>query len=123
MSSRKSYVIFAIILAIFLIGGFILFAVGGIASVRSRSHGFPVLVAVGFAMAAIGIVVFAVGSCIVEARRQSQIQRAVANESMKYSTGSPPCSWRLHIDRSWSGYGRNRRSTVNHCVSISYSNR
>ena len=118
MSSRKSYIILGIILGILLISGFVLFAVGGIVSVESRSRGFPVLVAVGFGTTGVGMVVCVVGCWIVGSRHQAQVRQAVANESMKYSTRSPPCSWRLYIDRSWSEYGRNRESTVIYGVSI-----
>ena len=118
MSLRKSYVTLAIILGIVLITGFVLFAVGGIVSVEGRSRGFPVRVAVGFGTTDVGMVVCAVGCCIVGSPHQAQVRQTVANESMKYSTRSPPCSWRLYIDRSWSGYRRNRGPTVIYRVSI-----
>ena len=120
MSSRKSYVILAMILGIFLISGFVLIVVGRIVSGESGSRGFPVLVAVGIGTEGVGMVVCSVGCCIVISRHLSQIRRAIANESMKYSTRSPPCSWRLHIHRLRSGYGDNQGYTANYCVSICF---
>jgi hypothetical protein len=69
------------------------------------------------------MIVLAIGSSIMQIRRGTQMRRAIANESMKYSTRSPtPCSWRLHATRIRAGgYGR-RRNSVIYRVSNSFCN-
>jgi len=101
-----------------LLGGMGLFIGGGITAVSSRTFGFPVLVGVGFGVFFLGMLVLGFGCCFVQIHRVNKMRKAIAHESMKYSTRSPPCTWRLHSQRVWNGgYGNNRQSTVYYRVS------
>ncbi|CAF3718941.1 unnamed protein product [Rotaria sp. Silwood1] len=107
ISSNKILVTGAIVWALSTISGIILFIIDGITSGDSHDDGFPVLVAVGFALCSIGMIVFALGCFITLSRRGTRMIKAIAEESVKYSSRSPiPCSWRLDISRAGSqGYG------------------
>ena len=110
ISVRKYFLIVAFFTGICIIGGFALFIAGGITAVKSRSFGFPTLVAVGFGVFFLGMIVMMVGCCAIQACFSGRLQKAIATESAKYSTRSPtPCSWRLHSSRYAAGRYNNRR--------------
>lgn len=96
VSSRKPLLIFGAFIGIFLIGGFILFIVGGFTATTSFTSSFPIPVAVGFSSFALGVLGCACGCFIIHVNYSRRMQQAIANESIKYSKRSPtPCSWRL----------------------------
>ncbi|CAF1539294.1 unnamed protein product [Rotaria sordida] len=111
ISSRKSQIIVGLIAILSLSGGMVLFIVGGVTRRKSRSTGFPILVGIGLGIFGFGMLVLTIGFCIVQLRATARLRQAVANESMKYSTRSPPCSWRLHVYRTWGGGYGGRRNT------------
>ncbi|CAF3024528.1 unnamed protein product [Rotaria sp. Silwood2] len=119
ISSNKILVTMAIVFGLSTISGIILFIVGGVKSGESHSHGFPVLVAVGFALGGIGMIVFTCGILITLFRRETRMRAAITEESIKYSSRSPiPCSWRLDTSRAESqGYGyRHNNQLIHHLV-------
>ncbi|CAF3835123.1 unnamed protein product [Rotaria sp. Silwood1] len=85
ISSNKILVTGAIVWALSTISGIILFIIDGITSGDSHDDGFPVLVAVGFALCGIGMIVFALGCFITLSRRGTRMIEAIAEESVKYS--------------------------------------
>ena len=102
----------ALLSALCIIAGFVLFIAGGITAVTSRSFGFPVLVGVGFGVLFLGMIVMMVGCITIQVRFSRRLQQAIAAESAKYSMRSPtPCSWRLNTS-SYSTGGYNNRRTV-----------
>jgi hypothetical protein len=100
-----------------ILGGFILFIVGGITAQSLSTHGFPVLIGVGFGIFFFGMIFQAFGCIILQSRRITRLRQAIANESMKYSMRSPPCSWRLLSSRFITGGYRYRRTNINYRVS------
>ncbi|CAF4319547.1 unnamed protein product [Rotaria sp. Silwood2] len=112
ISSRKPMIIIGLIAILCLVSGMILFIIGGITRVASYSTGFPITVGIGFGLFGFGMLILSIGCCIIQSKMTARMHQAVANESMKYSTRSPPCSWRLHAYSTWNGryghYGRRR---------------
>ena len=118
ISNRKNLLIVGVLSAIFIIAGIALFIAGGITAVTSRSFGFPVLVAVGFGVFFLGMIVTVVGCIIIQVRFSTRLQQAITTESAKYSTRSiRPCSWRLQTSRYSTGGYNNRRTVTTNCVS------
>jgi hypothetical protein len=62
-----------------------------------------------------GSILFSIGCFITQFRRAARIRRAIAEESMRYSSRSPiPCSWRLDTTRHYIGRYGNNGELVNH---------
>ncbi len=118
MSSRKPIVILGIIFIVSMVGGMALCIAGGASVVSSRIYLLYVLIGVGMAVIFLGMMIFMIGCCVIQARVSSRMRQAIADESSKYSTRSPtPCSWRLDSTRIYSGGYGNRRTTVTYRVS------
>ncbi|CAF1240337.1 unnamed protein product [Rotaria sordida] len=111
ISSRKSRIIVGLIAILSLSSGMVLFILGGVTRIESHLAGFPILVGIGLGIFGFGMLVLSIGCCVVQLQTTTRLQQAVANESMKYSTRSPPCSWRLHVYRTRGGGYRRRRNT------------
>ncbi len=120
ITSNKILIILALIFSVSIIGGMILFIVGGVTRTNSRTYGFPALFGVGIVVTTFGSIFFSIGCCIVQFRRATKIRQAIAQESMKYSSRSPiPCSWRLETARNYfGGYGNHHNSQLINCVSV-----
>ncbi len=116
--SNKILIILAIVFTLSMIGGIILFIVGGLTSVNSRTYGFSPLLIVGICVTIFGSMFFSIGCCIVQFRRAARIRQVIAEESMKYSSRSPiPCSWRLDTGNVVGGYGHHN-GQIGYHVSI-----
>jgi hypothetical protein len=63
---------------------------------------------------------FIIGAVVLQFRRISGVRKAIAEESMKYSSRSPiPCSWRLETTRHYvGGYGNQNNGGLAYQVSI-----
>ncbi|CAF1455710.1 unnamed protein product [Rotaria magnacalcarata] len=118
--SPLSTIIYALLLIIGFGGGIVLLIVGVTASVTSSS-GFLALLYVALGLLIFGILVSSFGRCIISALRTARLQQAVANESRKYSTRSPPCSWRLHVYTIGS-YSRYQRPKTSYHLIIELAN-
>jgi hypothetical protein len=94
----------------------LLFIFGGISAANSRIYGFPPLIAAGMGVCFVGTFIFIIVLVFLQVRQAAQLRQAVAEESMKYSGRSTPCSWRLETTRYYAGYGNNRQ--LAHHVSI-----
>jgi hypothetical protein len=111
ISLRKLIIIFGLIILLVLLAAIGLFVAGGIIAVNSRTHDFPVLVAIGLGLFGLGIVLLFIGACYIPLRRATLVRQAIAEESMKYTTRSPiPCGWRLNAFNTWARTSRNRRA-------------
>jgi hypothetical protein len=120
-SKRAPVIICGLIAILCLLGGIALFIAGGLTSVSTRTHGFPILVGVGIGVFFLGMLVLIFGCCFIRMRLATQMRKAIANESMKYSTRSPtPCSWRLHTSTFVTGGYRNRRTVYIYRVSYMF---
>jgi len=98
-------------------GGPALIIIGGGTAANSDTYGFPLLIGVGIGLTTFGSIFFVFAAIIISYRRTTRMRQAIAEESMKYSSRSTPCSWRLETTRFYfGGYGNNTR--VNYHVSI-----
>jgi uncharacterized membrane protein len=118
ISSNKIFLIVGSIFCLSFIVGIILFIVGGVVAAYSSTYKYS-LISFGIALTTIGSIFFSVACCFIQSRRTTKIRRAIAEESMKYSSRSPtPCSWRLDIIRNWAGgYGRHSNTQAAYNVS------
>jgi hypothetical protein len=109
ISSNKSLMVLGAIFLLSIIGGTILFIVGGVTQINSSRYGFPAFYAAGVALTTFGSIFIGIGCCIVQFRRVNRMRQAVVEESRKYSSRSPtPCSWRLDTSTTYTGYYRNQ---------------
>ena len=118
-SSSRIYLL--ILLVVFIsvsVLGFVVTIVGVSVAVESDSVPFPVFLGVGMGLMVVGMLACSIGSCIIQSRVSAHVQKVVTEESAKYSTRIPPCSWRLNPLTFSSGYGRNQRTAVIYRVSI-----
>ncbi len=89
-------------------------------SIRLSSNLFLILLIIGGVLIVFGPVVYVIGTCIIRIRRTTKMRQAIAEESKKYSITSPgACTWRLNINRIWTGYGRYNRIIYVYHVSSS----
>ena len=117
-ASRTPTVICFVIFFLCIIGGIVLFIVGGVTASGTAKYGFPVSVGVGMGVFGFGMHFLIVSLCISAAINSGRLQKAVARESEKYSSRSPtPCSWRVHTTRVMAGTMNNRRTDVQSHVS------
>lgn len=124
VSSRTSLVnALLMLIGLCIVGGFILFVVGGATAVNSGSTGFPPLVGVGFGLVGCGMLVCICGCAILQTDRNRRVQEAIAAESLKYSNRSPtPCSWRLDAKTTtWTDQNNDRRASTSYAVSAFFS--
>lgn len=102
-----------------ILGGIALFIAGGINVVKHGSVGFPPLIGAGIGVFFSGMIVIAVGRCVIQSIFSNRLQQAIATESAKYSSrSSKSCSWQLRASRYRTG-SRNRHVTVFYHVSNS----
>jgi len=106
ISSNRILIILIVVFGLIMIGGIICFIVGGVTASNSIRGEFSPLYGVGIALTALGSIFFVIGCIITQIRRAGQIRQAIAEESIKYSSGSPtPCSQRLATTgRYFGGY-------------------
>lgn len=110
ISSRTLLLVSIIFAIVFLLVGFILFIAGGITSVSARKTGFPILIGVAIAIFLFGMILLPVCLIFSQSKRMSELQKAILEESIKYSSRSvSPCSWRLNTNRFYTGFYNNRR--------------
>jgi hypothetical protein len=99
------------------LGGVAFCIIGPIISINSHTYEFPPLTGVGIGLTTFGSIFFVFAAIYISYRRIARMRQAIAEESMKYSSRSTPCSWRLETTRFYfGGYGNNTR--VNYHVSI-----
>ncbi|CAF1395814.1 unnamed protein product, partial [Rotaria sp. Silwood1] len=97
-SYKYLIIIFLIIYSTIMISGGICFLIN-IILYQSK---YSVLIIIGINLIMLASLFFCIGYYIILSQGTSRIQRAIAEESMKYSSRSPiPCSWRLDIPRSY----------------------
>ncbi|CAF0964499.1 unnamed protein product, partial [Didymodactylos carnosus] len=86
---------------LWMIVGFLLFAITGVRAAVKHESGFPTIVVVGFVMWGTGIVLTGFGCVLIQSQRLQQLRKAVACESAKYSSSEKPCTWRLDTIPGW----------------------
>ena len=121
ISSNKMFLILAIIFGMSMVGGIIWFIAGGVTATNSDRKGFSILFSMGIGVTTVGLILFSIGCCLTQLRRAASVRRAIADESMKYSSRSPiPCSWRLEMTRYFfGGYGNHyNNQAVNHVSNV-----
>jgi uncharacterized membrane protein len=107
-----------LIVALCILAGMGLCIAGGITAALSGKFQFPVMLGVGIGLFAFGMIFCIVSLCIISAVNSGKLQKAVAQESEKYSSRSPtPCSWRIHTTRTVVGTTNNQRTHVDNQVS------
>jgi hypothetical protein len=118
MPSNKGFTILAIMYIASLIIGMILIIVAGITVANSNRSVFGVLLSLGFGVEFFGSIIFIIGCLIIQSRYVKRIRKAIAEESMKYSSKSPiPCSWRWELTGNHFGGFRNQQSKqLGNCV-------
>jgi hypothetical protein len=112
-------IITGVITALCGFGGMVLLVVGSTTAVKFRKSGFPVLVGVAIGVFLFDMVFFIVAFFKIHSKRSVQLQRAIAQESTKYSNRAPiPCSWRSNVTRIFNGgFHQNRHTRLIHHVS------
>ena len=113
-----------IILILSIIGGVGLLLVGEMTTVHPHFSKFPplngerttvysspavfrLLIGAGIALLILGPLFTFIGCCLIQFQREARMRKAIAEESIQYSSRSPtPCSWRLETARNFLGeYG------------------
>lgn len=96
ISSNKILVTLAILSTLCIVVGIICIVAGGITVSDPDRFRFPPLIGVGMAIFLLGILSFSIGCSIIQSRLLLRVRRAIAEESVKYSSRTlKPCSWRL----------------------------
>ena len=99
-TSKTAYIVLIVISTVCSVVGLGLL-IGGIASTSSDSFPlFLVLFCPGISLIVVGMFACSIGSCIIRSRAADRMQKAVADESMKYSRRLTPCTWRLRTDET-----------------------
>ncbi len=88
LTSYKMFIIITIVSAVILIGGIIMIIFG-----KKSENNSPALLSCGTMMIFLGSTAFCLQLCIKDTIRKALMRRALAEESMKYSSRS--CRWRL----------------------------
>ena len=118
-SSAKSLVICIMVFVVCVVVGLTLVAVGASSATNSRAPGFNGVMIAGVIIPWLGVAVLIVRSCVINKRKWPRLEKAIAQESTKYSHRSPrPCSWRLDTMTTSDGYGDDEYVTVSHRVSF-----
>jgi len=87
------FIIVTIVFAVILIGGIILIIFG-----QKSENNYPLFTGFGIMIIYFGSIAFCLQNCIKDPIRKALMRRALAEESMKYSSRSPrSCRWRLEI--------------------------
>lgn len=96
----------------------ILIYIGYIGSVDNRSRRYFSSYSVALISVSISAGIFLmIGNTVVSFRHRVQLRKAVAQESMRHSTGSPiPCSWRLETTTAF--IGNLRQLVINIVIDI-----
>jgi len=111
--------ILVIVCILIAVTGIILFGVGiETASSDISTDHFSVFTLIGFGLFfGVGFI-FLIGYCVVNLRQTEQIEKAVAEESKKYSSRSPiACHWRLEVPNIC-GRRCGNNSQFDYCVSV-----
>ncbi|CAF3976050.1 unnamed protein product, partial [Rotaria sp. Silwood1] len=84
---------------------------GGIINDTSSTE-YSVIISIASGIFCLGILIILSISYIIRSQTIGKLPQVVANESMKYSTRSPPCSWRLNAHWIRKGTAGQRSSTL-----------
>ncbi len=78
---------------------------GCLVSKSASQSNFIILLGTGVGVMGFASIFFPIGWCIIRMRRTTQMRKAIAEESKKYSTRSPTsCTWRLNVTTMRTGY-------------------
>jgi hypothetical protein len=100
-----------------MLGGIACYIIGPVIAVNSDTYRLPETMFVGMGLMVFGSIFFASAAIIISYRRTTRMRQAIAEESMKYSSRSTPCSWRLEATTSYFG-GCGNSTRANPHVSI-----
>ena len=118
VSFKKSLIACIMVFVVCVVVGLTLVAVGADSSTHSKAPGFNGVMIAGVIIPWLGVAILIVRSCVIKKRKWSRLEKAIAQESTKYSHRSPrPCSWRLDTTTTSDGYGDDEIVTVTHRVS------
>ena len=84
---------------------------GSVVSGSSNQSKFIILLGTGIGLMFLPSIFFPIGWYVIRMRQTTQMRKAIAEESKKYSTRSPTsCTWRLNVTRILAGY--NSRNAI-----------